>query len=291
MKAGLFKISDVYDPEFDDRDEYGLKLSYNNMQGVSGDACMLLKKGTLGIYTGYASSGKSEFVENVMIDMLKYHNWNFGIFSPEHPRRILANRLIQKYFEQPINEVNKNHIAKQRVMEELNNKISIVDSEDIDRSDDKWLMKMVEEAYAEYNIDAFVIDAYNTIQHDMDAHANETNYIGDFLERLKKLAKRLDIHIAIVAHPKKPSNYSAKVPKNTADIKELSRIRDNVPIPTLYDISSSSNWWNKADYGVVVFRKFDVTNIIIQKVKTHYHGKEGVSVFRFNTSNGVFYEA
>lgn len=45
-------------------------------------------------------------------------------------------------------------------------------------------------------------------------------------------------------------------------------------IPTLYDISDSAHWYNKADLGVVVHRKKDHT--ILRVAKSRYHDEIGI---------------
>ena len=74
------------------------------------------------------------------------------------------------------------------------------------------------------------------------------------MAKLCTLAKKLNILVIFVAHPKKPDGES---------------------IPTMYSISGSSDWYNMADYGIIVHRERDnftqkLNNnpiIHIQKVK------------------------
>ena len=74
------------------------------------------------------------------------------------------------------------------------------------------------------------------------------------------LAKKLDILIIFVAHPKKP---------------------DGEKMPNLYSISGSSDWYNMADYGIVIHRErqqsddqlSNLPTVFVQKVKNHFLGK------------------
>ena len=77
--------------------------------------------------------------------------------------------------------------------------------------------------------------------------------------RIYALAKELDILVIFVAHPKKP---------------------DDEVMPNMYSISGSGDWYNMADYGIVVHRSIDETTrklnntpkISIQKVKNFFLG-------------------
>ena len=69
---------------------------------------------------------------------------------------------------------------------------------------------------------------------------NETEYVSQILGKVKRFAQTHGCHVWFVAHPAK-----------------MYRDKDRkIPVPTLYDISGSANWANKADLGVVVHREW-----------------------------------
>jgi hypothetical protein len=72
------------------------------------------------------------------------------------------------------------------------------------------------------------------------------------LGKVKRFAVDHDVHVWFVAHPVKMQPQNGKM-----------------PVPTLYDISGSANWTNKADVGLVVHRNFDTNQaeIHVQKVR------------------------
>ena len=81
-----------------------------------------------------------------------------------------------------------------------------------------------------------------------------------------------------VAHPAKPQ-----------------RERDgSLPTPTLYDISGSANWANKADVGLVVHRDPDRdptrTDIYVRKVRFKSVGKIGMTSLRYDRATGRYSE-
>lgn len=62
------------------------------------------------------------------------------------------------------------------------------------------------------------------------------------------------------------------------------------PVPTMYDISGSAAFFNKADFGIAIERDREkgVTRIHVQKVKFRHLGFPGVASFYYNNHNGRF---
>ena len=62
------------------------------------------------------------------------------------------------------------------------------------------------------------------------------------------------------------------------------------PVPTMYDISGSAAFFNKADFGLAIERDRErgVTRVHVQKVKFRDLGQPGVASFQYNTHNGRF---
>ena len=109
---------------------------------------------------------------------------------------------------------------------------------------------MIETAVMRDNVKVFIIDPWNELDHDRFREESLTEYTGRAIKELKRLAMRLNVHIICVAHPTKMQR------RNQAG---------DVPKPTLYDISDSAHWANKADVGLVVWRQKDMTEIVVSK--------------------------
>ena len=62
------------------------------------------------------------------------------------------------------------------------------------------------------------------------------------------------------------------------------------PVPSMYDISGSAAFFNKADFGLAVERdrQRGVTRVHVQKVKFRHLGYPGTASFRYNTHCGRF---
>ena len=98
---------------------------------------------------------------------------------------------------------------------------------------------------------------------------------SEFLEKLRSFARRRQVLVVLAAHP-------TKMKKDPVSGK--------YPVPTMYDISGSAAFFNKADFGLAVERDRmqGVTRIHIQKVKFRHLGQPGVASFCYNSINGRF---
>ena len=63
-----------------------------------------------------------------------------------------------------------------------------------------------------------------------------------------------------------------------------------MPVPTLYDISGSANWTNKADVGLVAHRNFDTNQaeIHVQKVRDKWVGQPGRVTLDYDKATGRY---
>ena len=115
-------------------------------------------------------------------------------------------------------------------------------------------------------IRVFILDPYNCLEHQIPSGQSETQYISEFLEKLRSFARRRQVLVVLAAHP-------TKMKKDPVSGK--------YPVPTMYDISGSAAFFNKADFGLAVERDRmqGVTRIHIQKVKFRHLGQPGVASF------------
>ena len=125
-----------------------------------------------------------------------------------------------------------------------------------------------------YGIKILVIDPFNKIEHLKDRGESETEYISRFLDRLITFAKRNNVLVFLVAHPRKMEKLASGL----------------YAVPNLYDINGSANFYNKADYGLVVYRNFGEQNVIIDflKIKFRHLGDGGRIVMQYNYINGRY---
>lgn len=269
---GVFEVKDLDDELFSLWKE-GLKrgaiIGHNEF-----DNFVSWVTGRLCVITGIPSSGKSEFLDEIVVNLNLRQGWKVGYFSPEnHPIQWhiakLMSRVSGKKFDRESITMSEYDQTKEYIDDNFFF-ISPEDDSDIDNILEKarWLVKR-------RGIKILVIDPYNKLEHNMENGMSETQYISKFLDRLIMFAKKNDLLLFLVAHPTKMK-------------KEDGRFE----VPTLYSISGSAHFYNKADYGISVYRDFN-QNIVeahIQKVKYKHLGGNGVAYFKYNMDNGRYLE-
>jgi hypothetical protein len=120
-----------------------------------------------------------------------------------------------------------------------------------------------------------LVDPWNEVEHVWRINETETGYTNQALRELKRLTRRFQIALIIVTHPSKAGGMN----KGVGDM-------------SLYDISGSAAWKNKADHGVIVSRESPTaieTLIKIDKSKDFKTmGHPGVVRMRFEPERAWF---
>jgi twinkle protein len=233
----------------------------------------------LTVVTGVPTHGKSNFLEYMAMKLSALHGWKFGVFSPEHyPMQlhfsVLAEKLIGKSFRKMTryNRMTKNdlNLAKQFI---ANHYHWIRPDKDVYTLDN--ILSSAKGLIKRYGINGLIIDPYNKVYADIGKQS-ETNYINQFLTKLTMFKQKYDIHIFLVAHPRKMQK------------------KDNgmYEVPSLYDVAGSANFYNQVDNGITIYRDFknEVTDVHVQKVKFRHIGELGQAQFRYNLQNGRYSE-
>ena len=92
------------------------------------------------------------------------------------------------------------------------------------------------------------------------------SYIGKILSQITQFCQQTNTHLFLVAHPRKIESDGGVYKK-----------------PTLYDISGSADFFNKAYNGLIAYRcigqktkyKSDVVRVHVEKVKRKENGQLG----------------
>ena len=270
--VGVFSITDFL-PDIENLYNYGLPAGADT--GMWGfDQHLKFHKGYLTTITGVPGHGKSDFLDHIIVKLLQRHGWKGAFYSPENrPTELHISKLLKKISQRPF--MGQDRMTQDEIYEALyllENSIYFVKPEK-DFTLDSILSK-VAELKNRRNIDWFVIDAWNKLEHQYSE--SETKYIGQSLDKLVNFCERYNVHCFLVAHPRKIAKRDGK----------------NYDIPTLYDIAGSANFFNKTDNGITVYRNFDnnTVEVHIQKVKFSHWGKVGQQNFTYDTATGLYIE-
>lgn len=233
--------------------------------------------GRLAIVTGIPGSGKSEFVDLLVTKLNLLHGWKAGYFTPEnYPLKYHYAKLYEKLIGKQFNRFKSTDIEYNTAYEHIkDNFFYIMNEEDLTVDS---VLNAAKSLVKRKGIKVLVLDPYNRFDHRYTD--SETQYVSRFLDKLTNFARFNNVLVFLVAHP-------TKLKKNPTTNK--------YPIPTLYDISGSANFYNKTDYGFTVHRKTGENNIMInevevlwQKIKFKHLGKQGFSDLKYNYNNGRF---
>ncbi len=239
-----------------------------------------VKPGEMTIVSGMPSCGKSEFLDAMLVNLAGI-GWKFAVFSPEnYPLARHISKLSEKIVGQPFFDRNGRRMTYDEMMEAqaiLSRWFTfIVPPEDKLHLD--GILSLARTVAMRKGLNGVIIDPWNEIDHNRDKGLSETEYIHHSLGKIRRFAREFNLHFWVVAHP-------AKMRKDD---------NGKYPVPTMYDISGSAAWRNKADNGFVVHRDLaietDEVEIHVQKIKFKGVGKLGKCVLRYDYVTGRYYD-
>lgn len=268
---GVFSVSDFetsLDALFENGMQKGLVIGHENF-----DKYCSFETKRLCIVTGIPGSGKSEFIDEIAERLNMRYQWRFAYFSPENaPLAYHASKLIEKFTGKKFDKKHLNPGEYRQVKEHLEKDFFFISPASDFKLD--TILDKAKSLVRRKGIKALVIDPYNRLESQSTGRMSETLYISETLDKLTAFAQRYDLMIILMAHP-------TKLPKNKDG---------KIEAPTLYDISGSANFFNKADFGIVVHRDRDnnIVEVHIQKVKFRHLGEPGLALFKYNINNGRY---
>lgn len=241
---------------------------------------MRIGPGTLLTVSGVPGTGKSRFMDNVMVHTATEHGWRWGVCSPESwPLELHAKHLLQIYSGLPLHDlpgVGLKGMTERGIvdaLDRLSRLITLVSPDVLDLSGILALMlKVVQSTGA----DGILLDPWNRLGHRTPNGMSMTNYVGQVLAELKGFAQRHNVCVAVVAHPRKP---------------DAGREEDGgfVTIKP-YDIADSHNFFDMSDFIVTLARnKLDLragTKVSSGKVKTEEYGRVGATTLYYDEYTG-----
>ena len=267
---GVFTLSDFelsLDALYENGLQKGVTIGHPNFDRL----CSFETK-RLCIVTGIPGSGKSEFIDEIAERLNINYDWKFAYFSPENaPLDYHASKLIEKFTGKRFSKETLNYGEYKQVKRHIDINFFFISPPDNFKIDN--ILDKAKALVRRKGIKAVVIDPYNRLE-SQQGNKSETQYISEVLDKLTSFAQKHDVLVILMAHP-------TKQPKQKDD---------KFSIPTLYDISGSANFYNKADFGIVVHRdrELNIVHVAVQKVKFRHLGECGIAQFKYNLNNGRY---
>lgn len=225
------------------------------------DTIVTWETGRVCVITGIPSHGKSTYLDFLITRLNVVNGWKVGIVSPENaPIKMHVGKIFSVLTGRSFDSKYITESEYQTTWDYVSNSFYWIMPES-DMTIDNVLTK-ARYLVGRYGIRILVLDPYNKFEHTKDRGESETDYISRFLDQISLFAIQNNVLIFLVAHPTK-----MKKEKDSACFE----------VPTLYDISGSAHFYNKTDYGMIVYRHYDtgLVDIHVPKVRFRNWGEGG----------------
>jgi twinkle protein len=184
--AGLYDAEHFYEELttiYDRGMGRGESTGYNNV-----DELYSVVTGQLTVVTGHPSSGKSEFIDQIMVNLAQSKGWKFAICSFENEPRIHIAKLISKHLRKPFFDGPSPRMTKEelgRGKEFVQSHFSFLYQADGSLSSVDSIIERLKVAVLRHGVRGAIIDPYNYIQKGRDV--SETDWVSDVPDQAARL--------------------------------------------------------------------------------------------------------
>ena len=223
--------------------------------------------------TGIPSSGKSDFVDQMVVGYNNNYGWKTAFASPENqPTYLHAHKLMRKHWQGMPTRDDINGEKWNQVADHCNTNYFHIDME---RYTLESVLRKGAELVKRKGIKCLVIDPFNKVR-DIDCKTEDVNrYTMEYLSKIEIFAKKYDVLVFIVAHPTKMyKNQDGKIEE-----------------PTMYNIKGGGEWYDASYHGILVHRDYEQKTVKakVLKVKFQNLGENGAEAhFKWEPNSGCF---
>ena len=222
--------------------------------------------------TGIPSSGKSDFVDQMVVGYNANYGWKTAFASPENqPTYLHAHKLMRKTWQGMPKAEDIGGDRWNQIADHCNSNYFHIDME---RYTLDAVLKKGAELVKRKGIKCLVIDPFNKVR-DVGGSDDVNRYTMEYLQKIEIFAKKYDVLVFIVAHPTKMYK--------TQDGK--------IEEPTMYNIKGGGEWYDASYHGILVHRDYQAKTVKakVLKVKFQNLGENGAEAhFKWEPSSGCF---
>jgi twinkle protein len=238
------------------------------------DDLFTVAEGQLSVVTGVPSCGKSEFVDQLMVNLAQNSSWKFAVASFENPPHFHIAKLSEKITGKTFFEGEGSRMSTAELNDAsdfIDKHFVFLDSRDGAVSTIDSIIDRAKQAVMRLGIRGLVIDPYNYIEKNIES--DESQSISAMLTKVTAFAKAHGVHVWFVAHP----------------AKMYPREDGSMPIPTGMSISGSASWFAKADLGITVHRGAgNEVEVHCWKSRFKWIGKQGAVPLNYDKLTGRY---
>ena len=222
--------------------------------------------------TGIPSSGKSDFVDQMVVGYNANYGWKTAFASPENqPTYLHAHKLMRKHWQGMPTAADIDGDRWNEVADHCNSNYFHIDME---RYTLDSVLRKGAELVKRKGIKCLVIDPFNKVR-DVGGSDDINRYTMEYLAKIEIFAKKYDVLVFIVAHPTKMyKNQDGKIDE-----------------PTMYNIKGGGEWYDASYHGILVHRDYEQKTVKakVLKVKFQNLGENGAEAhFKWEPKSGCF---
>lgn len=258
--------------------------------GISAvDKLMTIVPGQLSILTGLPGSGKSGYLDSVMVSLAMRENWKFGIASFENSPAIHIAKLSELYMSKKFFDTSDDvgvaprmsKLESEEALEWIDEHFVFLENRDGETSSIDSILDRTKSAIMRFGdgrsenggLRGLIIDPYNYIS--QPGADSEHLGITKLLTRLISCARSHNLHIWLVAHP-------AKMPTIGPN--------GETGVPKGMNISGSASFFALADIGCSLHRRDDVVELHVWKCRFKFVGSVGMVRLKYDLATGHYSE-
>lgn len=225
------------------------------------------------VVTGFPSSGKSDFVDQMTIGYNMMYGWKTAYASTEnYPQYLHVDKLVRKLYGRTPEYADTQKDDWKSCVDHVNKNFYFIDFEegyDIDK-----VLQKAEELVKRAGIRCLVIDPYNKIRDKKNLSLSITDYTNMYLNKVDNFCKKNDVICILVAHPTKPQNDKGKLLE-----------------PTFYDVKGGGEFYDMSPHGLLVHRDYDNATVKIKVLKVKFGNlgeNQAHADYCWNVNNGRY---
>ena len=222
--------------------------------------------------TGIPSSGKSDFVDQMVVGYNANYGWKTAFASPENqPTYLHAHKLMRKTWQGMPTRDDIGGDRWNQIADHCNSNYFHIDME---RYTLDSVLKKGAELVKRKGIKCLVIDPFNKVR-DLGGSDDVNRYTMEYLQKIEIFAKKYDVLVFIVAHPTKM--YKDK--------------DGNIEEPTMYSIKGGGEWYDASYHGILVHRNYNDNTVKAKVLKVKFQNlgtNQAEAHFKWEPKSGCF---